>query len=696
MSPESYVPQTTPPKVKGYLTRPAGTLLDRNLEIDSKLAYQPNSLEQQYNAAIYAEFDYALWQFQTSHKFFNDQTLVNYMQRNQLDVVSYVAPKRDPYDWRNHRRSTVQYDKTAALLSFFIDLNFQCEPTAQDWLGRMNPEMAEVASALLQHANIMDSSDEKEKLADYAMLVDGTVSEEIAWVVKKQVAKSASAKWTPDMNPAGIEYTTRWSDVFEGIETKLMKLNRVLLGDISKVIVKDQPYLFKEYVISYDSAYQLFHNYYAWRFVKPYDPNTDQWTDTDTDIEIEESNANIERLVRVRVYENVVRNEYALYCNKVLMTPVGMPLPYGRFSITWQQAGLLNHHFSYGRSFVGHLRADVATRDILYSLFIDKSRQGLEPPMKSTFKALVNRHMFRPGAITPMQGGDLSPLIPENALQNFAKDAISMLENSIDRASVSPIFQGQGTSGSMTKYEVEQQLINSIRTAALIVSSTVNRRRQKAEAMFELILTHYPELSFGKLASDSDDIKRFVVSAVEGTSDKEIMFQPISDKTSPKQMLGLTNNMLQGEKKARKSDHPVKKYLVDPDSFRAHKYVFNYRVNPQQRDSKATDIAEVERKYNMYMQNPFIDPIYPTKMMLRANGDDVNEAIKKQSPDMGLGQPGQGQPQGQPQQGQPQAQPMGQKSQAVAGQLPGQKGIAGTPPLPIAQAQQQAANLLSR
>lgn len=654
-------PLTPPTK---YDSKPAGTLLDRDREIASKQAYSPGPLEQQYNAAIYAEFNNALWQFQNTHQFFNDRTLVQYITRNQQDAVAYVPPRRDPLDWRNHRRSTLQYDKTAAILSFFIDLNFQCEPTAQDWLGRVNPKMAEVSEALLQHANILDDQVEKDKIADYAMLVDGTVFEEVSWAVRKQVKKiERGSKWNPKEDPSKTSFETRWVDTFEGVETKLMKINRVLLGDLTKLNIDDQPYFFKEYVIPYDVAYELFHDYFNWKYVASFDSNTDQWTDTDTDIEIEESQIQIQRLVRVRVYENIVRNEYAIYCNKVLMTPVGMPLPYGQYSLTMQQAGILNHHFAYGRSFVDHLRRDVATRDVLYSLFIDKARQGLEPPMKSSFKALINRHMFRPGAITPMQGGDLTPLIPENALQNFAKDAIMMLEQSIDRASVSPIFQGQDAPGSRTKYEVEQQLINSIRTAALIVSAAVNRRRQKAEKMFNIILQHYPDMSFGKLSSDADEIKRFVINGGEDTTQKEIMFQEPSDDD-----FDLTVRMMEETEQARMKGTPVKKYLVDPSAFQAYEYVFNFRVNPQQRDSKSTDILEVEKKYNMYMQNPLIDPTYPTKMMLRANGDSPDEALRKEPPQA--------------------AQPQMSGKPLVPGTPgPGEpiqpQGIAGTPALPM-------------
>lgn len=654
------------PPVNKYDSTPAGTLLGRDTEIASKLAYAPGPLEQQYNGSIYAEFNYALWQFQNSHKFFNDRTLVEYMQRNQLDVVSYVPPRRDQYDWRNHRRSTTQYDKTAALVSFFVDLNFQCEPTAQDWLGRVNPDMADVAGALLQHASLLDNGEEKDKMADYAMLVDGTVSEEVSWVTRQQVKKEASSKWMPDENPEPVSYKTSWIDTFEGVESKLNKLNRILLGDVSKSDIKDQPYVFREYVIPYDIAYQMFHHYYKWKFVKPFDFNSDQWTDTDTDIEIEESQVNLQKLVRVRIYENLTRNEYALYLNRVLMTPVGMPLPYGRYSITWQQASPLNQHFSYGRSFVGQLRADVATRDVLYSLFIDRGRQGLEPPMKSSFKALINRHMFRPGAITPMQGGVLEPLIPQNAYQNFAKEAIEMLNNSIDRASVSPIFQGQD-GGTKTKYEVEQQLINSIRTAALIVSATVNRRRQKAKLMMDLILKHYPELSFGKLKKDSDEVKRFVISSVnDNGSAKEIIFQE-------DQNFDLAMALYEGEEKAKKVGRNVKSYLVDPKSFRAHEYVLNYRVNPQQRSSKASDIAEAERKYMMYAQNPLIDQVENTKNLLKMNGDSIDEMMKEQ---------------------QEQVMPQNTGQSIPMNGLSKQGGIAGTPPLDINQPQEVARGIL--
>jgi len=509
------------------------------------------------------------------------------------------------------------------------------------------------------------------------LLVDGTVAEEVTWCVKKRVKKTPKKPWKITDDPSSFIYDTRWTDFFEGVETRLVKINRVLLGDVSKPDISEQPYIFKEFVIPYDKAYELFHAYKNWKFVKPFNITTDQWTDTDTDLEIEQAGENIQRLVRVRVYENMLRNEYALYCNRVLMTPVGLNMPQDRYSITWQQAGLLNHHFAYGRSFVGHLRADVATRDVLFSLFIDSSRQGLEPPMKSSFKALLNRHMFRPAAITSSQGGMLEPLIPPNAMQGFAREAIEMLEQNINKASVSPIFQGQGEAGSRTKYEVEQQLINSIRTAALIVSATVNRRKQKAEAMFSEIIKHYPSLSMGELSAKADEIKRFVVSSPEGDSQKEVMFQAAE---TPKEGMDLAQMLMEAEDKTKRTGMSVKKYLVDPKSFQTFEFVFNFRVNPQQRSSKSADLAEVERKYMTYIQNPLIDPMYATRLLLQANGDDPDDAIKPpepikppqaslRAPESPLGQPGAGQGR----LSSPSA------SEAAMGEPRSPMGIAGTP-----------------
>ncbi len=242
-------------------------------------------------------------------------------------------------------------------------------------------------------------------------------------------------------------------------------------------------------------------------------------------------------------------------------------------------------------------------------------------------------------------------------MSNFVFEAMKMLEGNIDKASISPTFQGQMTKGSQTKYEIEQQLTNSIRTIAGLIQASVNRRRQRSAAMLRLALKYYPKMKYGKLSQKAEDMKKFVVSGGEGMGRKEIVFGDMP--TTPKEHMDLVSNMMSHERSAKAKGEKVKMFYINGEEAQAYKHVINFRVNPQQRSSKSSDIAEIEKKYTMYMNDPNVQQrgsMAVSRMLVRANGDDVGEFLPEtpQQPQ----QPQQQPPQGQPQPGQPpQAQP---------------------------------------
>lgn len=613
-----------------------GSLLDYKKEIATKQDWQPSGEASMYRDAHFAEFQFDLFQFQNSYKLFNDRSPQEYFELNQEDSVVYVPPPLDPRDWRNHMRWNEQRDKFDALLAFLLDLNFKCEPAARDLFGTVSKGMGDVADGVIAYAELLDNGAEKNLLADYAMYRDGTVAEEVTWV-ERSLTRKIGKNWNPKDNPETFVSESRSIDGFIGIETNLMKLNRVYLGDVSQAFIEKQPHVWKEYVIPYSSAYAIFKDYYMWKFIKPYRQTEDAWTDNDVDIETEEKGEADK--VRVRIYENIERDEYAIYINRVLMTPVGMRMPEtGSYSITWQRASVLDPHFAYGRSFLANMRPFTKSLDLLRNIFIDRARQGLEPPMVSRFRFLVNKYMFKPASVIQNAGeGGLTPLIPEGAMNNFVFEAMKMLETNIDKASISPSFQGQNTKGQQTKYEVEQQLINSIRAVAGLIEASVNRRKQRAQSILRLAMKYYPKvMGNADISEDFSKLKKVSVLGSEGLTRKTILFSS-ADMNAYKvgKMLAEKENV----EKAISGDK-TKHLVVDSSVLDTFKFVIDYRVNPQQRDSRSADMANLEKKYNLYMANPGINQEAVTKMLVRANNDDEQEFVKPPAPPMPPQQPG--------------------------------------------------------
>jgi hypothetical protein len=430
--------------------------------------------------------------------------------------------------------------------------------------------------------------------------------------------------------------------------------------------MKYQDHVWYEIVVPYGVARSSFCNYSQWKYVKPFDPNFDTWIDSEMDMETEDDQKNDK--VRIKFRESTVTNELSVYCNKVLMTPSGLELPDGELSIIAQQAGYLDPHFFYGRSFMDNMRGWVAVKDVLMSTGVDISRQILEPPLKSRFRTMINRYMLAPRAVTPMQGdGDLTPILPAGQAYNFVMEMMKGIGDQIDKLSISPTFQGQQQAGDAqkTKFQIQQELIQSIRNAASMVGAAAQWRKQEAEKKLKIGIKRLAEMTGTKIE----------VSGSSGNIGKVINFdEAVSD---PKQYGKLVREMAKAENLFRLKGERKKIYMASKDKMGDYSWVFDFRANPQSRDSDVLDQKDAIDKANLLASRPGIDQKAVDKMIVRALNEDENEFIPK-NPPMQPGQPMQaGQPQMPGQPGQPPTQgaqpPLPQKPMLPQAQLEPQR-----------------------
>jgi hypothetical protein len=612
-------------------------LLERRLELDSKESYLPSQEESEYLAELQAKYLRSLYYHTATHRYFNDKSLSDYLDRANDDSFLYVAPT--PKDnWHSKTRRQTPREKFDALMAAILDQNLSPEVFAMDERGKDQRSGADVMDSLIRYSDFIEDADTKRKLRAHELLKNGTCATEVSWL---QTWKNVK-KLTKEFDPATGE--AKWSNTrekdFEGIWTKIVPLNRVLLGDVTKYFIEEQPYIFKEYVMQYDEAYMLFNEWKNWKYVTPVGEAFDTWNDTLAQTDTEQSTSSDRIFVRMRVYENKWSDEYAIVLNNVLMTPPGfpMPTPDKGYSITWTQNADYDQAFAYGRSFFSMVHNDSVTLDFLYNAMIDKARQGLEPPLITSFKNLINKNMFAPGKVTH---GDVNfkRAVDHNGVTSADIEIARFVEENINKSSVSPIAQGQGGgSGMQTAFEIREQQKAALRMIGLVLYSIARMERDVAEKKLHYILKHYPKLKMNQVDKKSKEVvqvgKTFTVrgEAAEsaGVGRKEISFAKVPPEGEDAS--DMLKGMMDDEMKAQAAGERMKSYLVDPDFLRKLKYVFHVVVNPAKRKSKMADVQEAREKYSVYIQNPLIDPEWATRLLLRANEDDEEAAIKKQQP----------------------------------------------------------------
>ena len=102
--------------------------------------------------------------------------------------------------------------------------------------------------------------------------------------------------------------------------------------------------------------------------------------------------------------------------------------------------------------------------------------------------------------------------------------------------------------------------------------------------------------------------------------------------------LDAVREMVKAQNIYKKKGIRKKFYLADPEAMKEYSTVINFRVNPQQRDSKASDEEDVRQKIAGYRTDPInIDQRAVSKMQIKMNNDDVDELLAKpQTPPVGV------------------------------------------------------------
>jgi len=623
-------------------------------DLKDKEPYAPQGEELAFVHALKEQWQRDWQDHVKPYDFFQRKDLYSWMQRNESDSYAlYYQTRKEP--WRSNARMKTIPTKIHAIIAAAADLNLQAEVESFSMYGMEIKNLGASIEGLLEHANILDNYEEKRKWRYHYMLTQGSLSVNVRWQITNKLLRPVSK----DNFETG---ECIWRDTEEvkkegAIFTQIMPLNRVILGDVTQQDINLQPHVWYDYVVDYDIARMMYGRWKNWKYVKPVQTTDDLWLDTNSQAQVEETIYN--RKCRIRVYEDIWRNLYAVIINGVLMTPPNRPMP-GKFwdkvySHTWTPLLPLSSHFAYGGSLADMLHNDAFLRDFFYNALVDRTRQDLEPPLVTSYRNIVNRHMFKPGTVTSV-GKDFSlqhAIMPDNGTSQ-AYAMAKFIEENIEKASVPSIVQGQRGPGTATAYEIREQTKNALRTMFIFFSSIAEAERQIANLQIRLIAEHYPSLGASKIDSEISNLVGGIrkVFSTKGTvtkdgmsGDKNVAFVKNMDNLPTDK---IKVKLMQDAAASRMLGTPRKWYLIDPDTMAEAKHVVYVRINPSQRKSKQADAVEAREKAQFYAQFPNISPEWNITRLLTAQGDDPKEAIVKQEepqqgPQMPVPEMGQGQ-----------------------------------------------------
>lgn len=404
---------------------------------------------------------------------FDGMSYTQYWEANEKGANTFIEPKKNPED-STYQGGTVRR-KIFTFLGELLRFDFFADITAFNEHNIEQRELGNVLEDNISKCREIEGDDEKRLLRWYEMLKQGDVFVEKIWderFVKEK--KFNGAKF--DGKIAGVTWVTKLKRKLASTKTRIVCGLNVYLGSINQYDFAEQPYIFTADIIDYSEAQAIYGNWERWKYVsrtlREFSPGDRSLVFNNWRLLDHQKN----RVERIQ-YQDKNNNEFCLILNGVLMTPVGLPLPWGYpdYNIVQQHLKPISATFAYAASIVKELRGNVAILDDLIRIMHLIELKKLMPPRFNLTGRAISRRVFMPTMITPDIDPSKLPLADKEAsqgLQGGEFQFVNMLVRNIDDNSLGPIPSGQQPEGDPTAREVMEVSKQAEKILGTIITAT--------------------------------------------------------------------------------------------------------------------------------------------------------------------------------------------------------------------------------
>lgn len=555
----------------------------------------------------------------TEHDEFDGMSYQTWYELNERVANTFIAPKKNKED-TNFMSGTVR-QKLFALLASLVNLNLSGDIAAYDSEGLQIQSLGDAMEDVILKTNELDTDEEKKLLRQYELLKHGTVFVEEIWDARKKKEKKLKSKF--DGKVRGAKWEEKLKDAFARPARHIVSGLNVYLGDITKYDASEQPFIFTVETKPYEEAKTIFGEWERWKNVPRTRAQFDAGQEDVLGINWRLLGLQDERVEIVR-YQDKWNNEFAVILNGVLMTPVGLPLPWGYddYNIAQQNLEPIHAQFAYGKSLVARVRNKAALLDEMMRLAVLKTQKSFMPPYLNVSGRILSNRVFMPGKISHgIPPGTLVPL-SDKETQGTTQAEFSMIKEiqaSIDAETVSPVFAGQQAAGSPTATEI----IELQRQAKMVLGLTVfamSMLEWKLEWLrLQNILANWfqPE---DQVVDDArgalkDKYRQVAVDRpIEGEGTGRRMIVPTKDGIPSGQAIKKAEDALTEEQ-----GMPVRLIFLDPDEVCSSKITWQIIVKPKEK--KTSEVSKL--LFRAFMAD--IIPLQPNLSYLQEKAASVWE-----------------------------------------------------------------------
>ena len=534
----------------------------------------------------------------TQHPEFDGMDYVTYYNSNEELANTQLKPKLNKED-TDFQSGTIR-TKMMALLAPLVNLDLSGDISAFDKNGFKLQALGDAMEDVNFKTNELDGDDEKKMLRQYELLKQGTVFVEEIWDERQKKEKKLKTKFNGKLN---IEWKEKIKDAFARPSRNIIPGINVYLGDLGIYNSTDQPYIYTVDNKPYEEAKMIFGKWDRWENV----PKTKQKFDEATNQGTWQLLETEEKQVEIIRYQDKWNNEFAVIINGVLMTPVGLPLPWGYedYNIAQQNLEPIHSKFAYGKSLVFRIRNKVAILDEMMRLGVLKTQKSFMPPYLNVSGRVLSKRIFMPGKIS--HGIPPNTLVPisDKETQGVTASELNMIneiQESINSETTSPTFQGQQTSGNPTATEI----IELQRQAKQMLGLTIFSVSMLEWKLEWLRLQNNLANWFNPNDSVVDEMRSEIKSKYRQTS----VERPIEGEGMGVRMVIPTTEVPTDQKAIAQAEDiysqeqgmPVRFIFVNPEEVTSAKLCWQIVVRPREKRTSETD----KLMFRAFMQDAMV------------------------------------------------------------------------------------------
>lgn len=552
-------------------------------------------------------------------------------EANERAANTYIQPKKNRED-TNFQSGTIR-QKLFSLLSALVNLNLTGDISAYDKEGLKIQAMGDAMEDIILKTDELDNDDEKKYLRHYELLKHGTVFVEEIWDEKFKKVKKMKGKFNGKLDTA--KWDTKIEKAFARPTRSIIPGVNVYLGDITRYDISDQPFIFTTDVRPYDEAKRMFEKWDRWenvsRGIQNFDPSTKDNVFNANWRLLEQRNDYVEILR----YQDKWNNEFAVVCNGVLMTPVGLPLPMGfdEYNIVQQNLEPIHAKFAYGKSLVARIKNKVALLDEMMRLGILKTQKSFMPPYINLSGRMLSSRVLMPGKIT--HGIPANSLIPINekeaqGMTNAELAMIREIQESINTETTSPTFSGQQSQGNPTATEI----VELQRQAKMVLGLTVFSVSVLEWKLEWLRLKNVINNWFTQEDTVVDEVRSGLKSRFRNVSvDRQIEGEGMGKRiVVPTKEIPSSQAIMQAEQALTEEQGiPIRLIFLNPDELNSTKLFWQITVRPKEK--KSSEMEKLLFRAEMadaQMFGPLLNMDYLSERFASVWNEDPQKMFKKQ------------------------------------------------------------------